>query len=97
MRFYKEPPPGFTSLRLSIKGGDTPGVHAPAQTITRHPLVRPQSRTPEHDTHLDLVFVVSRKLSAPAEGGPAGGGEGGSLRETRSDRVVMERRVTDKG
>lgn len=83
------------------QSGDTPGVHAAAQTITRHPLVRPH--TPQHDTHLDLVFVVSHKLSAEeGGGGPAGGGgeergesEGNAERQSGDGAPDDRQRLTD--
>lgn len=98
MRFYKEPPPGFTSLTLSLKTsrqGDTPGVDAPAQTIPPRSHMHSQSATPKHNRHLDLVFVVSRKLSGP-QTSPGERGDGAlALSERLRSPGGGKRRVTE--
>lgn len=66
-----------THLR-TCRQGDTPDFHASAPGTTQHLHIHPQSRTAKHDRHLDLVFVVSRKVSAPKNRG-WGGGESGHL------------------
>lgn len=66
MRFYKEPPPRFTSLSLSLRNIQTrTGVEGVTHTaLCAHAHTDTQPHTRMSGRHLDLVFVVSRNPSA---------------------------------
>lgn len=60
------------SHTLTHRQGDTPGFHAPALATAQRSHIYTQTHTVKHVRHLDLVFVVSRKVSVPKRGGRRG-------------------------